>query len=451
MGVWGEGRKSALVVIIGAAGCAVPGSSETGYLPAYETEAEKQNYKGWEWVADGDPLRAPTAPPAGAVTLPGEYEALQELIVAIPAVDESPTLRELVAATSRTQATTVLVPDATVQANLSDSLPGLGADMTRVTFTEMPVDGIWVRDYGPIAVYDQTQARRFIDFKYYTGREIDDAVPTLLAQSRGLSVHRPPLYLEGGNLQSDGQGLCITSEVVLEANEGATPDSVQSTLASYAGCQTTVILPPIVGDGTGHVDMFAHLYGPRKALLAEISASDDPQNAAAMNEAARRLQAAGVAVTRIPMGSGYRDAEYVYYRTYTNAVAIAGAVIVPVYREDSRGRDQALAAFAQAYPGRNIIPIEADDLLDRAGALHCVTMQIPAQSRAPGGPPPPTTPVPSSPPLPPVGDGAVAGAPVGGTPGVLGCQSGPPSTAGAWLVCWLIGVARRKKPALKSR
>ena len=51
-----------------------------------------------------------------------------------------------------------------------------------------------------------------------------------------------------------------------------------------------------------------------------------------------------------------------------------GKVLVPVYDEDTRFEAAALAVFKQAYPDRQIVPINSDSIIQWAGAIHCVTM-----------------------------------------------------------------------------
>ena len=65
-----------------------------------------------------------------------------------------------------------------------------------------------------------------------------------------------------------------------------------------------------------------------------------------------------------------------YYRSYTNALAINKTVLVPVYRDDMRYQDEALSIFQTAYPERNIVPIDATEVIRVGGAIHCVTQTV---------------------------------------------------------------------------
>lgn len=82
-------------------------------------------------------------------------------------------------------------------------------------------------------------------------------------------------------------------------------------------------------------------------------------------------------VVRIPQPDVY----YVGFvmpvvRTYTNSVIANDVVVVPTYGipEDS----EALAVYAAVLPGRRIVALDANDIIEMAGAWHCVTMEYPA-------------------------------------------------------------------------
>ena len=47
---------------------------------------------------------------------------------------------------------------------------------------------------------------------------------------------------------------------------------------------------------------------------------------------------------------------------------------MPVYAADTRFEAATLDVFAEAYPGRDIVPIPSDGIIQMAGAVHCVTM-----------------------------------------------------------------------------
>jgi agmatine/peptidylarginine deiminase len=81
-------------------------------------------------------------------------------------------------------------------------------------------------------------------------------------------------------------------------------------------------------------------------------------------------------VVRVPQPDVY----YAYFvlpvvRTFTNGLIVNDRVIVPVYGipEDA----EALEIFARELPGRQVIGLNANDIIESAGAWHCVTMEYP--------------------------------------------------------------------------
>ena len=62
--------------------------------------------------------------------------------------------------------------------------------------------------------------------------------------------------------------------------------------------------------------------------------------------------------------------------TYANFLIVNGALLLPVYGvpQDT----QAQAVLAQAFPGREIVPLDCRAIIEQNGSLHCLTMQFPA-------------------------------------------------------------------------
>ena len=62
--------------------------------------------------------------------------------------------------------------------------------------------------------------------------------------------------------------------------------------------------------------------------------------------------------------------------TYANFLVINGAVIVPVYGQREKD-EQAKALVAEAFPGREIVAVDASVIVRQHGSIHCLTMQLP--------------------------------------------------------------------------
>ncbi len=354
-------------------------SGSAKMLPAKMTVGELDaliKADGWD-PRDSSASYKFTAAPTDVNRMPGEFEPAQALLIGWPggaAQLTSMFVDMLVAATSEVGTTVVYVPSNAAGQQLLNGVKAAGGDTSGLYFVRMTLDTIWMRDYGPLMVKTKTGGNRVIDPRYYYGRWNDDVAPTKLASAWKLPASRPPLEAEGGNFQSDGAGSCITTKWMVQQNSGRayTDQDVRNVLKSYLGCQNTIIMPRLDGEGTGHVDMYVTITGAKQTLVGKYAVSDDPVNAKITDQGAALLTAAGFKVTRIPMPTNYDG----NFRSYTNSLALNNTVMVPVYSDDTRYEQTALSIFKQAYPGRTIVPIDSTQIITWAGAVHCVTMTL---------------------------------------------------------------------------
>lgn len=320
--------------------------------------------------------RAPSIPAAGTV-LPGEFEPAERLFIAW---DESLArflLDIMTAAWDEVPITVLLAPDQSDD-GLNHVLRGLGMDPNAVQRVRVPMGSVWIRDFGPMVVRAAGGRRQIVDFGYLLDKE-EDGLPGALGSALWphWTVQRSALEFEGGNVQSDGHGRCVTTAGYVEqlhALATAAERRLHGELRDRLGCHTIAVVPPLHGEPTGHVDMFATVTGPAQIIVGRYDAAVDPENAVRLDRTAIILRRAGFRVRRLPMpdhGDGV-------FRSYTNSLAINGVVIVPVYPEAAAGEDEAFAVFRAAYPGRRIVPVVASDIITLYGAVHCATLTVAA-------------------------------------------------------------------------
>lgn len=322
------------------------------------------------------PASAPIPLEAGGMPLlPGEYEPVDNVLFgwSEDAWGYTPTFSTLVRETSYRSKVTVLHSSATDLKPLRLELQHAGANLEAITFVQTPLDSMWMRDYGPFVVRSPSRAREVVDFNY--SRANDDIVPQVFAQQTQLATHTLPIEIEGGHLQADGTGRCILSEDAILRNRdlGIVDGEVERLLRQHLGCQTLVIVPVLYGEETGHIDIFLYVTGPGHVLLGRYRNDEDGYNARRLERTARLLRKAGFTISRVPMPSNRRRR---IFRTYTNALAVEDAIFVPVYRSERRYERVALRAFERAFPTRIVIPIEADEISELGGAIHCIAMTV---------------------------------------------------------------------------
>jgi len=249
-------------------------------------------------------------------------------------------------------------------------------------FVSLPVKGMWVRDYGPCFVRGRDKAITILDAEYLEAdRPEDDKAPSELAALLRLPVAPVPLTCEGGNLLSNGQGLCLTTSSLATRNapRGYSPHMTTEILSKYYGFRQIVMLKPLLSEPTGHVDMFATFVSPNVVVVGEYDPKIDPVNADILNENAEvlskgRTPLGPLRVVRIPMPSNRGG----IWKTFTNVIYANDTLIVPTYGDsEPDAQRQAMETYARLLPDWEVVGINATSVIKQRGSLRCVSINIP--------------------------------------------------------------------------
>ncbi len=265
----------------------------------------------------------------------------------------------------------------------------LHPERTNVRFAVLQTDTMWMRDYGPLFVQLPGQEPLIIDadcslaFQGSEPPDMDNDFPRVLARAAGSTVVSLPLRIQGGNFLTNGDGLVVTTSVMQEENveAGLAVETIRARLSRWFGCRQWVIVEPLVGESTGHVDMFMAFVDTDQVVVGQYDPKEDPVNAAILDRAAAALEgletgAGPMQVHRIWMPPrGPAD----LWRTYTNVIFAGQTVFVPVYDGvDPDKQKQALKLLCSLLPGRRVAEIPSESLIPLGGALRCISMQVPA-------------------------------------------------------------------------
>lgn len=264
----------------------------------------------------------------------------------------------------------------------------------RVHIFECPTDDTWIRDYGPLTMMHPDRSLSLLDFRFrgWGGKfaaEKDNAVNRALAEAgvfQNLS-DQLDVELEGGNVESNGQGVIMVNSHCLRSNRiyPSGTCSPEQLVAERTG--TVRILPidrgQVTGDDTdSHIDTIVRFASPHTLLYVEAPRRTDPVDPDFVPLKAMETQisaliqdpAWGIA-TAIPLP--YADPVTVdgerLPATYANFLITPSAVFVPTYGLPTDA--DALRIIGEA-TGRRTIGIDCLTLLKQHGSLHCATMQI---------------------------------------------------------------------------
>ncbi|MCG6657826.1 agmatine deiminase family protein [Halomonas campisalis] len=309
------------------------------------------------------------------------------------------TLEAMVVAIARYQRVLISVPDAATRRHLAHRLACLGVAADRLILVVADSDDTWTRDHGPIAV-EHDGKLTLLDYvftgwggKFEAGR--DNTLTRRLTDAGvyACSVSSRELVLEGGAIDSDGEGTLLTTEAcLLNPNRNPTQnrDAMERTLQAELGVTRVLWLANghLEGDDTdSHVDTLARFCDPGTIAYVRCDDEADPHYPAlaameAELKALRRADGEPYRLLPLPWPRPCFDPEdgHRLPATYANFLIINGAVLVPTYGDAADSR--ALTALAGAFPGRDIIPIDCLSVIRQHGSLHCLTMQLPKGSLA---------------------------------------------------------------------
>ena len=252
-----------------------------------------------------------------------------------------------------------------------------------------PYGDIWIRDTGPIVLFDKSGRRFAQRFRFngwggkYDDMEGDQEVGESLARAGGLETQFADWVLEGGAIDSDGTGLVVTTEECLlnpNRNPGLSQAGIEMRLKRDLGFDRVLWLGKgLACDHTdGHVDNLARFVAPNTLAIPLATGPDDP-NAAVYEDARARARDFGVIVRDVPSPGRVEAADLVEPASYMNFTICNGVVVVPTYGtvHDADG----VAAIAELFPGRATVGLPADAVLSGGGSFHCASQHAPAAPR----------------------------------------------------------------------
>lgn len=292
----------------------------------------------------------------------------------------------------------LLVDDEETAGRVRTQVERRGAPAANLRTLIIPTADVWMRDYGPTFVLAKESGLpplAMIHWRFnawgdkYADLKEDARVPALLEPLLDVPRFEPGLVLEGGSIEVNGAGICMTTEQCLlhpNRNPGCSRAELESALRRHLGVSSILWLGEgIEGDDTdGHIDDIARFTGPDTVVCV---VEDDPSSA---NYAPLRDNLARLGGARTPAGASLRVVELPMPQpvtidgsplpaSYANFYIANRVVLVPTFADPA---DQtALSVLGDLFPDRRIVGIDCRRLVEGLGALHCITQQQPLGNR----------------------------------------------------------------------
>ncbi len=255
----------------------------------------------------------------------------------------------------------------------------------KVDVFETALDDSWARDIGPTFLLGPSGARAGTAWQFngwgnkYHPYADDMIFGSKVLKEADVRRYEAPLVCEGGAIHADGEGTLLTTEqCLLNANRNPHLDrqQVEERLALFTGARRVIWL----GDGftddetDGHVDNIACFAAPGRVIVGVHAAKSHPDYEPAI-EAIRRLKEARDAegrrfeVAEIEQPAKRREDWHgrLLQASYVNFYLANGGVVMPSF--DDRNDERARAVLADCFPGRDILQIDALDIVEGGGGI----------------------------------------------------------------------------------
>ncbi len=263
----------------------------------------------------------------------------------------------------------------------------------KVQLIEAALDDSWARDIGPTFLSNGAGMLSGIQWQFngwggkYAPYTNDKNFASRVLTLAGAKFYEATLVAEGGALHSDGRGTVMTTEQCLlnpNRNPDLSKEEIEETLRLYLGARTVLWLGSGFSDHEtdGHIDNIACFAAPGRVIIGMPASRSDPDFLPA-REALRRLKAArdaegrNLEIVELPQPkhprASWRGGKLP--ASYVNFYLPNGAVIIPAF--DDPNDEAARSVLADCFPQRDMVQIDALDIVEGGGGIHCITQQEP--------------------------------------------------------------------------
>jgi len=287
-----------------------------------------------------------------------------------------------------------------VHKELKEKIKDMFCYVDRITFITYEVDDTWIRDFGPVSVFENGD-RVLKDFLFnaWGGKfnyKKDNLANRFLHDNYIFypsKIKSIDFILEGGSIDSNGEGIVLTTkECLLNKNRNnLTQAEVEKILKEELGVKKILWLENgyLAGDDTdSHIDMLARFVSPDTIVYVKCYNEND-EHFNYLTKMEKELKCFtrnnGEYFNLVPLPLPkpiFKDGKRLP-ASYANFLIINHAVLLPIYKDENDKK--VIEIFKNLFPTREIIPLDSTRLIEEGGSIHCSTMQVPIKGEEGSG------------------------------------------------------------------
>ncbi len=323
--------------------------------------------------------------PAEGRDWPGKYHAIKWAFV------------EMIKKVTTCEPVVLVVKSDELREKVSVMLEQAHVDTNQVSYIIKDTNRNWMRDSGPAIIKTANGGREAIQFGFtgwakYKNHRKDQGIPEVVANHLELPVTQAIyknklVVLEGGSIDVNGCGTLITTEECLMdpeqqiRNIGFKKEDYENVFRQYLGITNTIWLGEgIEGDDThGHVDDICRFVNRNTVVAVQEPDKSDPNHKKLeanleilRNAKLENGEKLNVVIMPMPGRLDFEDLRLP--ASYVNFLITNGCVLMPTFND--KNDYKALGILTDLFPERNVIGINAVDLVWGLGTLHCLSHEI---------------------------------------------------------------------------
>ncbi|KAA6351375.1 putative agmatine deiminase [termite gut metagenome] len=267
-------------------------------------------------------------------------------------------------------------------------------NINNVCFLPCPTNDTWARDHGAITIWED-HSPVLLDFAFNGwglkfAFDKDNRITRKAMEAgvlKGKYESHLGFVLEGGSIESNGEGTLLTSSQCLlspHRNGRMNRKEIEEYFLSTFQLKQVLWLDYgcLEGDDTdSHIDTLVRFCSPNTLVYVKCSDPEDEHYEALLKmeeqlKSFRLPNGKPFQLLPLPMANEIIEKGERLPATYANFLIMNNAVLYPMYYQPDNDR-KAREVLQTAFPNHEITGIDCRPLIKQHGSLHCVTMQYP--------------------------------------------------------------------------